>query len=68
MTQREVQLFIKIMKEIREEWTPEQVEEEYGDLTLKEAVYKRLNKMQTFWDFVEEDVIPDLERMKKERG
>jgi hypothetical protein len=67
MTREEVSRFIKAMKAIEEDWTPEEVEAEYGDLTLMEAVRKRLNKMQTFWDFVEEDVIPDLERMKKER-
>lgn len=68
MTREEVSHFIEIMKAIREDWTPEEVEAEYGDLTLREAVDKRLNKMQTFWDFVEEVVKPDLERMKNERG
>ena len=67
MTREEVSHFIEIMKAIREDWTPEEVEEEYRDLTLREAIDKRLNKMQTFWDFVEEVVKPDLERMKKER-
>ena len=68
MTREEVSHFIEVMKAIQEDWTPEEVEAEYGDLTLREAIDKRLNKMQTFWDFVEEVVKPDLERMKKDRG
>ena len=67
MTKEEISKFIKAMKAIQEDWTPEEVEEEYGDLTLLEAIDKRLNKMQTFWDFVEEEVKPDLERMKSDR-
>ena len=64
MKKEDIEAFIEIMKEIREDWTPEEVEETYGDLTLREALDKRLSRMQTFWDFVEEVVKPDLERMK----
>lgn len=63
MKKEDIEAFIQIMKEIREDWTPEEVEEAYGDLTLREALDKRLSRMQTFWDFVEEVVKPDLERM-----
>ena len=63
MTKEDINSFIRIMKEIREDWTPEEVEEEYGDLTLREAVDKRLSKMNTFWNFVEEVVKPDLVKM-----
>lgn len=61
MTKEEINNFILIMKEICEDWTPERVEEEYGDCaTLREALDKRLSKMNTFWNFVEEVVKPDL--------
>lgn len=63
MTKKEVQQFIEIMKEIKEDWTPEEVEEEYGDLTLREALDKRMSKMQTFWNFVEEVVRPEAEQL-----
>ena len=63
MTKEEVQHFIEIMKEIREDWTPEEVEEEYGGLTLREALDKRMSKMQTFWNFVEEVVRPEAEQL-----
>lgn len=65
MKKEDIDAFIRIMKEIHEDWTPERVEEEYGDLTLREALDKRMSKMQTFWDFVEEVVKPDLEKMGK---
>lgn len=64
MRKEDIDDFIKIMKEIREDWTPEQVEETYGDVTLREALNIRLNKMRTFYDFVEEVVVPDLEQMR----
>ena len=65
MTKQDIEHFIEIMREIREyDWTPERVEEEYGDCaTLKEAVFKRLNKMNTFWNYVEEVVRPEAEEM-----
>lgn len=65
MTKEEINDFIRIMKEIREDWTPEEVEEEYKDLTLQEALEKRLSKMNTFLNFVEEVVKPDLVQMGK---
>ena len=64
MTKKEIEQFIQIMKEVCEDWTPEEVEEKYGDCrTLKEAIDRRLNAMQTFYDFVEEVVVPDLEQL-----
>ena len=64
MTQKEINQFIEIMKEICDNrWTPERVEEEYGDLTLREALDKRLSKINTFYNFVEEVVVKDLEAM-----
>lgn len=63
MKKEDIDAFIKIMKEIREDWTPEQVEKAYGNLTLKEALDKRMSKTQTFWGFVEEVVKSDLQEM-----
>jgi len=63
MRKEDIDDFIKIMKEIKEDWTPEQVEETYGDVTLREALNIRMSKMRTFYDFVEEVVVPDLEQM-----
>ena len=64
MTKKDIDNFIQIMKEICEDWTPEEVEEEYGDCaTLREALDRRLNKINTFYDFVEEVVRPEAEAM-----
>lgn len=55
MTKEDIAKFIEIMREIREDWTPEAVEEQYGDCaTLKEALHKRMSKMDTFRKFVDE--------------
>ena len=63
MRKEDIDAFIYIMKEIREDWTPEQVEETYGDVTLREALNMRLSKINTFYEFVEEVVKPDAERL-----
>ena len=62
MTKKDIDDFIRIMKEVCEDWTPEEVEAEYGDCaTLKEAVYRKLNKINAFYDYVEEVIRPDAE-------
>ena len=65
MTREEISQFIEIMGAIREfDWTPERVEEEYGDCaTLREAIDRRLNKINTFYSFVEEVVKPEAEAL-----
>jgi len=64
MTRQEISHFIEIMKAIREDWTPEQVEEQYGDCaTLREALDKRLGKINAFYDYVEEVVRPEAEEL-----
>ena len=64
MTRKEVSQFIEIMKAIREDWTPERVEEEYGDCaTLREALDRRLNKINAFYEYVEEVVKPEAESL-----
>ena len=61
MTKEDIDAFIRIMKEVQINYTPEEVEEAYGDLTLKEAVAKRLSKINTFYQFVAENIKPDAE-------
>ena len=64
MTKKDIQHFIAIMHEICDDsWTPERVEEEYGDLTLKEALDKRMNKINDFFNYVEEVVKPEAEAL-----
>ena len=65
MTKQDIEHFIEIMREICEyDWTPERVEEEYGDCaTLREAIDRRLNKMNTFWNYVDEVVRPEAEEL-----
>ena len=64
MTRQEISHFIEIMKAIREDWTPEQVEEQYGDCaTLREALDRRLGKINAFYDYVDQVVKPEAERL-----
>ena len=64
MTREDIDKFILIMKEIREDWTPEEVQEEYGDCaTLREAIDRRLNKINAFYEYVEEVVKPEAEAL-----
>jgi hypothetical protein len=41
MNKTEIQTFIEEMKSIGDIWTPEQVEKEYGDYSLEEALKDR---------------------------
>jgi len=53
MKKEDIDAFIQIMKEIREDWTPEEVEEIYGSCaTLKEAIDQRLSKINAFYDYI----------------
>lgn len=63
MKKEDIDAFIRIMKEIHEDWTPERVEETYGNATLREALDIRLSKINTFYGFVEEKVMPDVKRL-----
>ena len=65
MTKKDIAHFIEIMRAICEyDWTPERVEEEYGDCaTLREALDKRLGKINTFYEYVEEVVKPEAEAL-----
>lgn len=63
MKKEEIEAFIAIMKEIHEEWTPDQVKEVYGTFTLREALDKRMSMLQAFYDFAGEVVKPDIEKL-----
>ena len=63
MTKEEVHTFIEIMDSVLIHYTPEEVEEEFGGLTLRQAVEKRLNRIQSFFDFVEETVEPEAKAL-----
>ena len=64
MKKKDIDAFIEIMKDVCEDWTPEEVEERFGDCaTLKEAIHRRLTMINTFWDFVEEVVQPEAEEL-----
>ena len=41
MNKTEIQTFLEEMKSIGDIWTPEQVEKEYGDYSLEEALKDR---------------------------
>ena len=64
VTQKDIELFIEIMKTaVNEDWTPEQVQEKYGDCeTLKEAVYRNMNAVSTALDDLKDMVTKDLEQ------
>lgn len=63
MTKEEVQLFIEIMDDVYIHYTPEEVEAEFGGLTLRQAVEKRLNRIQSFFDYVEEVIEPEAKSL-----
>lgn len=48
MTKSEINIFIETMKQIGDEWTPDQVQEIYGDKTLDEALSSRKKQVSTF--------------------
>lgn len=52
MKKKDVALFIEEMEEIGDEWTPEQVEDVYGDSTLDEALADRKAAVGTFFDIM----------------
>ena len=53
MKKKDIKAFIDEMEEIGDEWTPEQVEEVYGDSTLEEALEDRKSMLGTFFDIIE---------------
>ena len=52
MNKRDINHFIEEMEMIGDEWTPEQVEDVYGDSTLEEALADRKADVGTFFDII----------------
>ncbi len=52
MKKKDVAVFIEEMEAIGDVWTPEQVEDVYGDSTLEEALADRKSALGTFFDII----------------
>ncbi len=52
MKKKDVAVFIEEMEEIGDVWTPEQVEDVYGDSTLEEALADRKASIGSFFDII----------------
>jgi hypothetical protein len=52
MRKKDVAVFIEEMESIGDVWTPEQVEDVYGDSTLDEALADRKSSLDTFFDII----------------
>ncbi len=59
MKEKDVAVFIAKMKTIGDEWTPEQVEEVYGDSSLDEALADRATSLGMFFDIIEKVINRD---------
>ena len=52
MNKREIAEFIEEMETIGDVWTPEQVKDAYGDISLDEALTDRKASIGTFFDIL----------------
>lgn len=52
MKKKDIDAFIEEMEEIGDEWTPEQVENVYGNSTLEEALADRKAAVGTFFNII----------------
>ncbi len=52
MKNKEIATFIEEMGSIGDEWTPEQVEDVYGDSSLDEALTDRKKSLGIFFDII----------------
>ena len=53
MNKKDIEVFIEEMKTIGDEWTPEQIEDVYGNSTLDEALADRKSSLGSFFDIIE---------------
>ena len=53
MNKKDIEVFIEEMKTIGDEWTPEQVEDVYGNSTLDEDLADRKSSLGSFFDIIE---------------
>ena len=52
MKKKDINKFIEEMEEIGDVWTPEQVEDVYGDTSLEDALADRKSSMGIFFDII----------------
>ena len=52
MRKKDIRIFIEAMEEIGDNWTEEQVEEVYGDKSLKEALEDRKANVENLMDII----------------
>ena len=52
MNKHEISIFIEEMEEIGDVWTPEQVEDVYGNCSLYEALADRKASLGSFFDAI----------------
>lgn len=52
MKKKEIEMFIEEMESIGDVWTPEQVEDVYGNYSLSEALADRKTALGTFFDII----------------
>ena len=52
MKRKDVAVFIEEMESIGDEWTPEQVEDVYGDYSLEKALADRKAALGTFFEII----------------
>lgn len=53
MTKQEINTFIETMEAIGDVWTPEQVKDAYGDVTLNDALTDRKSQLNQFADIID---------------
>lgn len=59
MKKKDIDTFIEEMESIGDEWTPEQVEDIYGDSSLEEALADRKSSVGTFFDIIRKVINKD---------
>ena len=52
MKKKDIDAFIGEMESIGDEWTPEQVDDVYGDSTLEDALADRKSSVGTFFNII----------------
>ena len=52
MNKSEISIFIEEMKSIGDEWTEEQVQDTYGNVTLEEALADRKASVEMFFNII----------------
>ena len=56
MTDHEIQLFIEIMADVCLHYEPDEVRQRYGHLSLKEAVFRRMEEGREAIEYLEDKV------------